>query len=371
MDEQKKKILFVDDEPNFLNGLRRMLRGQREAWDMTFVHSVDEAISATEDTEFDAIVSDVNMPVKTGLDLLVAMRQKENTASVPIIILTGNAESDLKRRALDLGAADLLNKPVLSEDLRARLQSVLRLKAYQDQLKAQNEILEQKVRERTRDLEVSRLDIVWRLAKAGEYRDEDTGDHVLRVACCSRILSEHLELERNVVERIFLSSPLHDIGKIGIPDRILLKQGSLDPEERKVMETHCEIGAAVLLSPPKGIQAFLDFQGVEEAATLLDQNHPLREMAGAIAMSHHEKWDGSGYPQGLAGGDIPLASQIVSLADVFDALRSERPYKEEYSVDHTLEVMTGLRDSSFAPDLFDKFYEKIDAFEEIRAKYTE
>jgi putative two-component system response regulator len=274
----KKRILFVDDEPNFLNGLRRMLRDKREEWDMTFVHSVDEALRALAEESYDAIVSDVNMPLKTGFDLLAALAANPATQTIPTIILTGNAESDLKRRALDMGATDLLNKPVLVEDLRARIQSALRLKIYQDALKAQNEVLEQRVRERTRELEISRLDIIWRLAKAGEYRDEDTGDHVLRVACCSRILAENLDLPRETVERIFLASPLHDIGKIGIPDGILLKRGSLSERERTLMETHCKIGANVLLSPPRGIEAFLEFQGIEEAVALLEAAHPLREM---------------------------------------------------------------------------------------------
>lgn len=371
MDNSRKRILFVDDEPNFLDGLRRMLRDKRTEWDMVFVNSVDEALDALSRDGYDVVVSDVNMPLKTGLDLLEAIHGNPATANIPTIILTGNAESDLKRRALDLGATDLLNKPVLQEDLRARVQSVLRLKSYQDALRAQNEILEQRVRERTRDLEVSRLDIIWRLAKAGEFRDEDTGDHVVRVACCSRILAEQLGLPRAEVERIFLASPLHDIGKIGIPDGILLKRGALDARERNLMETHCEIGAEVLLSPPKGIGAFLEFQGIGDEATQAGVSYPLRDMAASIALTHHEKWDGSGYPRGLSGDAIPLASQIVSLNDVYDALRSERPYKVECDVPKTLETMKSMRGAHFCPELYDEFVRHIDAYENIRVRYSE
>ena len=186
---KKRKVLFVDDEPNFLNGIRRMLRSQRDDWSMEFVNGVEEALERCSETEFDTVVSDVNMPGKTGLDLLRALRGDERTRAIPIIILTGNAETDLKRQALDLGATDLLSKPVGHEDLVARLRSVLRLKEYQDELRDQNEYLEQRVKERTAELENARRDIIWRLAKAGEFRDEETGEHAIRVACCCRVLA--------------------------------------------------------------------------------------------------------------------------------------------------------------------------------------
>lgn len=367
----KKRVLFVDDEPNFLNGIRRMLRSHRDAWHMEFAGGVDEAVAMTEDGAYDAIVSDVNMPLKTGLDLLAILRDRPATQYVPIIILTGNAESDLKRRALDLGATDLLNKPVGQEDLVARLRSVLRLKAYQDQILNQNEFLEQRVRERTADLERARRDIIWRLAKAGEYRDEETGDHVIRVACCSRALAAELGLSKQDVQTIFLTSPLHDLGKIGIPDRILLKNGTLTEDERAIMEKHCEIGASILKAQPRRIAAFLD-----ECADYADDGQSseadtLREMAIRIILTHHEKFDGSGYPNKLKGDDIPVCGQIVAVADVYDALRSERPYKRAYTVEETLEHMRHGRGSHFAPEVYDAFMRISGNFEEIRQRFTE
>lgn len=366
----KKKILFVDDEQNFLDGIRRMLRDQRDSWSMEFVNGVEEALERCAEIEFDTVVSDVNMPVKTGLDLLEALRGDERTRAIPIIILTGNAETDLKRQALDLGATDLLNKPVGHEDLVARLRSVLRLKEYQDELRDQNAYLEQRVRERTADLENARRDIIWRLAKAGEFRDEDTGEHVIRVACCCRALALALELPDDKIQNIFLTSPLHDLGKIGIPDRVLLKTGTLDESERLIMDQHCEIGASILMAQPKAIAAFLesaDETGLQPLATEADK---LREVATTIIMTHHEKWDGTGYPQGLKADEIPISGQICAVADVYDALRSERPYKKPYGVEKTMEQMRAGRGSHFSPHVFDVFESIADEFEEIRGRFT-
>lgn len=364
----KKRILFVDDEPNFLNGIRRMLRTHRDDWQIDFAGGVDEAVGMTGDTAYDTIVSDVNMPLKSGLDLLTILRGRERTKNVPIIILTGNAEADLKRRALDLGATDLLNKPVGQEDLVARLRSVLRLKAYQDQIVHQNEILEQRVRERTVDLERARRDIIWRLAKAGEFRDEETGDHVIRVACCSRALARALELPPHDILNIFLTSPLHDVGKIGIPDRILLKHGALTEDERAIMQRHCEIGASILQAQPKRIAAFLDECADDGKA---HESDTLRDTAIQIIMTHHEKWDGSGYPNGLSGDAIPLCGQIVAIADVFDALRSERPYKRAYTLEETLAQMQSGRDTHFASAIYDVFVSIVQTFEEVRERFAQ
>lgn len=364
----KKTILFVDDEPNFLNGIRRMLRPYRDIWEMVFVNSVDEALAKVQVIEFDTIVSDVNMPVKSGLDLLAGLSELEGARTVPVIILTGNAETDLKRKALDLGATDLLNKPVGQDDLVARLQSVLRLKSYQDQLRDQNEILERRVRERTADLEFARLDIIWRLAKAGEFRDEETGDHVMRVALCCRALADALGLNRDHVREIFLASPLHDLGKIGIPDSVLLKPGKLEPEERALMEKHCEIGASILSAQPKNIASMLD--GGNDIEGAKDPDH-LRETAATIIMSHHEKWDGSGYPNKLVGEDIPIEGLICAVADVYDALRAERPYKKAFTIEKTMDCMRSGRGSHFAPDVFDAFERVQSEFEDIRTEFAD
>ncbi len=221
--------------------------------------------------------------------------------------------------------------------------------------------------ERTADLELARRDIVWRLAKAGEYRDEETGDHVIRVALCSRLLAMTLGLDKVMVDTIFLTSPLHDVGKIGIPDSILLKPGRLTPEEREVMESHCSIGAAILQEAPKGMHEFLE---IPEIGNSQKDPDALRTMAMEIALTHHEKWDGSGYPNGLSGDDIPISGLIVAVADVYDALRSERPYKKSFSAKKTLEMMQQGVGQHFSPTVFEAFEAKIDEFEKIREGHS-
>lgn len=369
----RKSVLFVDDEPNFLAGLRRMLRGQRDQWNLYFAGGADEALELVKREKIDAIVSDVNMPRKTGFDLLTALKASADTRDIPVIILTGNAENDLKRRGLDLGAADLLNKPVNMEDLTARVRSALRIKEYEDLLREQNAILEQKVQERTAALERSRQDIIWRLAKAGEFRDQDTGAHVLRVAACSRALAEAMGLDLQFCHALYITSPLHDIGKIGVPDGILFKPGKLTADERLFMQRHCEIGAAILLEVPQdGHMEGSDLAfAIDASSSAMNGGDELRLLAAEIAMSHHERWDGEGYPRGLTGHEIPISGQIVAIADVYDALRSVRAYKPAFSVAETLQTMRAARGTHFAPEVFDAFELVVDVFESIRRELAD
>lgn len=361
----------MDDEPNFLAGLRRLLRGQREPWELFFAGGADEAIELTRRQRIDTIVTDVSMPRKTGFDLLQELQADESTRDIPVIILTGNAESHLKRRGLDLGATDLLNKPVNLDDLTARVRSALRIKEYGDRLRNQNAILEQKVRERTAALEYSRQDIIWRLAKAGEFRDEDTGAHVLRVADCSCALARALALSPAYREALSITSPLHDIGKIGVPDGILFKPGRLTSDERSIMQRHCEIGAAILLEEPHAHFGANGGAGDAPDGDTEQQDNGLRQLAAEIAMTHHERWDGEGYPRGLARDEIPISGQIVAIADVYDALRSVRAYKPAFSVAQTLDIMRQARGTHFAPDVYDAFERIVEEFEAIRQAHAE
>ena len=367
----KKRILFVDDESNVLNGLRRMLHSQREEWEMSYVCSVDAALERLEETCFDAIVSDIKMPEKDGFELLELLHKSEITRNIPVIIVTGCNESGMKRRALDLGATDLLDKPICKEDLLARLHSVLRLKSYQDKLNNQNKILEQKVKERTIELENSRLDIVWRLGKVAEFRDEETGNHVIRVGCYCKIISESLGMGEDFVEMLFITSPLHDIGKVGIPDEILLKHGSLNHEQWETMKQHCEIGSEIFNQDYGGMKSLLAWG--ENHAHKRDkiENNPLYKMAATITMTHHEKWDGTGYPKGLAGNDIPLESRIVAISDVYDALCSARPYKQAYSESKALAVISKEAGRHFDPDVFKAFENSLDEIRSVKAQFAD
>jgi len=369
-DDERKQILFVDDEPEVLNSLRRILHRERNVWDMTFLDCPHAALAQLLRSDFDAVVTDVQMPGMDGLQLLQRLRQTERTRDVPVVVLTGLADRDLKRKALDLGATDLLNKPVEAEDLVARLRSVLHLKACQDELKCQNELLEQKVRERTRQLEASRLDIIWRLGKAAEFRDEDTGNHILRVGYFSRAIAEALGVERDFADRLFLAAPLHDIGKLGVPDSILLKPGKLTEDEWHIMRQHCEIGAAILQQHSNMGRAFQERGGQEFSTARESLENPILEMAATVALTHHEKWNGQGYPQGLAEEEIPLVGRIVAISDVYDALTSERPYKPAFSEEKALAIIREGVGQHFDPEVCAAFDLSIERIAAIRNEFS-
>lgn len=362
-------LLFVDDEQSFLSAVRRLLRRHMDLWRPLFAQSADQALELTGQHPVDVIISDVMMPGKTGFDLLEALQASPKTRNIPVIILTGALDSRLKRIALDKGATDLLNKPVEYEDLVARLTSALRIKSYQDELLATNQTLEEKVRQRTAQLEYMHQDLIWRLAKAGEFRDEDTGDHVVRVAGFSRVIARALGLPRDEADLIFFTAPLHDLGKIGIPDRILLKKGPLDAAERKLMESHCEIGASILLERPKGRKSIFTPGDMDETRFIRDDK--IRQTAARIAMSHHERWDGTGYPNGLKGDKIPIQGRIVAVADVFDALCARRSYKKAYSPGRAWQMIEEESGTHFDPRVLAAATPLMNEFRQILATYDQ
>ena len=359
-----KKLLFVDDEPQFLAAMQRLLRRHQDEWQVLFAKSVQEALGLITTNSFDVILSDVQMPGKSGFDLLAELQDNKTTRSIPVIILTGSGEENIKSKALRNGATDLLNKPVDYDDLIARITSALRLKNYQDEIIEQNLNLEKKVRERTAELAFLHHDLIWRLAKAGEMRDEETGEHVIRVAGYSRQIAIAMGLSKKETDLIFFTSPLHDIGKIGIPDSILLKPGKLNAEEWSIMSRHCQLGAAILLEKPRGM-ALLEVENHFASASFAIDDE-IKNTAATIALSHHEKWDGSGYPQGLAGINIPLQGRIVAFADVYDALRSKRPYKKVFSRDVTWSIIEKSVGTHFDPEIYSMIKDMQDTFEHIR-----
>jgi len=366
-----RRILFVDDEPNVLQSLRRMLRSQPFAWETEFVDCAARAWDALLAARVDVVVTDVQMPGVDGLALLQRIRQNERTSDIPVVIVSGLAEAGLKARALDLGATDLLSKPIAVEDLLARLRSALRIKEFQEQQRRQTELLECAVRERTAQLAASQLEIIWRLGKAAEIRDEETGNHVIRVGHSSRTVAYTLGLDAEFSQQLFLASPLHDIGKLGIPDSILLKRGRLSDEERCLMQQHCEIGAAILsncTSRPdhaanSRIPGFSECVSFDSHTT-----NPLLKMAATIALCHHERWDGKGYPRKLAGESIPIEARIVAICDVFDALRSARPYKPAFSEERALDIVRSEFGLHFDPVVGEAFETSLD---ELRGFHEE
>ncbi len=360
----KPRILFVDDSRQILDSLARMLNGMRREWEMIWLDDPRLAWTTLQAEAFDAAVLDVRMPGLTGLELLQYMKTCDSTRDIPVVMLTGLEDRDLKRQALDLGAADLLNKPVQCEDLVARLKNVLRIKAYQDRLRLQTIELEKRVGERTAELHRSRLEAIWRLGKAAEHRDNETGNHVIRVGCMARVVAATLGLDHDLVETLFVASPLHDIGKIGIPDAILLKRSPLSQAEWHVMKQHCWIGERILHEEPRPKRVFERLVGMPVYDGGPSSN-PWIDMAARIALTHHERWDGSGYPQALAGEAIPMESRITAIVDVFDALLSRRPYKPAFPEEKALAIMADEAESHFDPEVYRAFLQTLPELREI------
>lgn len=361
----KPRVLFVDDEPNVLAAYRRLLRPQHQLWELDFCDCPQIAWEKLCRDHYDTVVTDLQMPGMSGFQLLERILDNPETREIPVVIVTGTGDMHSKARALEIGAMDLLSKPVSAEDLKARLGTVLRLKSCQDQLRSQNESLEQRVRQRTAELHASRMDIVWHLAKAAEFRDEDTGNHILRVGCYSRVVAEALGLGTGYTDDIFLASPLHDLGKISIPDEILRKPGRLTEEEWRIMSTHCQLGADILHQGRSMLLLYRRWGALPVGVASEMFDNPLLVMASEIALAHHEKWDGSGYPKGLSGEDIPLSARIVAICDVFDALRSSRPYKRAYSLEKTLAILEQEKGRHFDPDVYDAFSASLDCILQI------
>ncbi len=262
----------------------------------------------------DLILLDYCMPGLEGPDFINAMMRSLGAAAPPVLMITAHNTEAMRRRALEMGAIDYVTKPFTEWELLTRARNLLRLNVLHRQQRSLARLLEQQVRERTAELERTRAEIIHRLCNAGEFRDEDTGRHVARIGRLSARLADLAGLDRAYIENLAAAAPLHDIGKIGIPDRVLLKPDRLDADEWAVMRTHCALGAQILTG---------------SGMSLLD-------LASEIALSHHEKWDGTGYPHGLAGDSIPLSGRLVAVCDVFDALMSHRPYKEPWPPDRAL-----------------------------------
>lgn len=362
------RILFVDDSPQILEAIRRMLRRERDLWEIVYCDNSPMAWEILLTGDFDVAVLDVRMPHLSGLELLQYIKATDGIRDIPVVMLTGLGDCGLKRQALQLGAADLLNKPVEREDLIARIESALRLKDYEDRLRRENVCLEATVQERTAELFRSRLDVVWRLGKAAEYRDNDTGNHVIRVGYMARAVAEHLGMDREFAETLFVASPLHDIGKVGIPDTVLLKRGPLSPAERHVMMRHCWIGERILKEEVEIEHVFSRSPVCSPGRRMLATRNPLIDTAAQIALTHHEKWDGTGYPQGLIGEAIPMESRITAIVDVFDALTSWRPYKPPFSEERALSLIADEAGNHFDRQVHRAFEQSLPELRTIRTR---
>ena len=344
---KEAKILIVDDQPANVTLIEKMLD----------IDGYINVISTTDPTQVesiyleqnsDLILLDLNMPMMDGYQVLAKVREVDPDYP-PIIVLTAQSDRESRIKALDLGARDFLAKPFDRVELMTRIRNMLEVRIMTTAMKNQNKILDAMVKERTQELNDTRLEVIRRLGRAAEYRDDMTGFHIIRMSRYSQLLGLAAGMSETEAEVLLNASPMHDIGKIGIPDRVLLKPGKLDAEEWKIMQTHVDIGVEILSG----------------------SDSELMNMAAEVAQNHHEKWDGSGYPRALAGEKIPLTGRVVAIADVFDALTTERPYKKAWPIEEAVEFLQEQKSKHFEPRLVDLFIEILPDILAIREQYAE
>ncbi|RIX48324.1 MAG: two-component system response regulator [Rhodocyclales bacterium GT-UBC] len=336
----KQSVLVVDDTPDNIDLLTEVLS---DDYRIRVATSGEKALKIVySDEPPDLILLDIMMPGLSGLEICRRLKANPDRRRIPIIFVTAMSSVEDEKLGLELGAVDYITKPISPPIVRARVRTHL---ALYDQTRE----LERMVNQRTQELLTTRQQIIRRLGRAAEFKDNETGNHVLRMSHYARLIAEAHGLGQAAASIIFNTAPMHDIGKIGIPDAILLKPGKLDAAEWKIMHQHPIMGAEII--------------GKHE--------NELLESARIIALSHHEKWDGSGYPQGLKGEEIPLEGRIVAIADVFDALVSVRPYKAAYSVDYSLSLMENDTGRHFDPELMKAFKKALPEILRIKEIYAD
>lgn len=342
------RILIIDDESANLKLLDKMLSSQ--GYDqLVLVQDPREVLVRYSEARPDLILLDINMPHLDGYQVIEQLKSLNDALLPPIVILTAQLGHDHLLKALAAGARDFIGKPFDRAELLMRVQNLLDAQVAHRMLHDQKAVLEEMVHARTEALNQTRLQVVRRLGRAAEYRDNETGLHIIRMSQFSALLAKSLGWSDLDCELMLHASPMHDVGKIGIPDAILLKPGKFEPDEWKIMKTHASIGADILD----------------------DDNSDLLRLAREIALNHHEKWDGSGYPNGLSQASIPQSARIVAVADVFDALTSSRPYKKAWAVE---EAVAFIRDNAglhFDPEVVVHFEKCLPTVLDIRENYME
>ncbi len=359
--ERKHVVLVVDDTPQNLKLIVELLRDQY----VTLVaNSGSRALGVARGAQQpDIILLDIMMPEMDGYEVLRQLKQDESTRHIPVIFLTAKSEVDDETAGLALGAVDYITKPISPPIVLARLKAQLLVKDAADFLRDKNQYLEAEVTKRTRHIEAIQDVTVLALSSMAEARDNETGNHILRtqryIETLARQLKDHPRfsgrLSDQQIRQLYKSAPLHDIGKVGIPDRILMKPGKLTAEEFEVMKTHTTIG----------------YEALRRAEIALGMEVDFLTIAKEIALSHQEKWDGSGYPQALAGEMIPLSARLMAVADVYDALISKRVYKPAFPHDEVLRIMAEGRGKHFDPDIYDAFFQVHLEFERIAQQFSD
>ncbi len=340
MNRDKLTVLVVDDAPENIEILRTILQPQ---YKVKAARTGEKALKiARTNPSPDMILLDVVMPVMDGYEVCRRLKADPATAEIPIIFITAKNSADNETQGFELGAVDYIAKPVLPAIVKARVSTQLALRD-------QTHHLEELVLQRTMELQNTHLELIRCLGQAAEYKDNETGLHVIRMSHYARIIAQQLDAGDEWVQLVFQAAPMHDVGKIGIPDSILSKPGKLTEEEWQTMRKHPEYGAEIIG----------------------DHSSMLLSMAREIALTHHEKWDGTGYPYNLSGDDIPLSGRVVAIADVFDALTSERPYKHAWAVEDAVALIQENAGKHFDPKLVAVFLKELPAVLEIKQKYAE
>jgi putative two-component system response regulator len=350
-------ILAIDDSPQYLNMLRALLSPR---YRVILGLGGEEGLKLAQGAQKpDLVLLDVNMPGKNGYEVLANLRES-GIGDVPVIFLTGQNRPEDEERGLEAGAADYVSKPISSAILLARVRNQLEMKKVRDWLKSQNAVLEEEVSRRMAENDLTQKAAIRALAHLAEIRDSDTGGHVLRtqryIERLAELLRDHPRFSQTLTQRyidlLVRSAPLHDIGKVGVPDYILLKPGKLTEKEWEIMKTHAKLGS----------------DAIEAAERDLDRPVEFLALAKEIARWHHERWDGAGYPDGLAGDAIPLSARMMAVADVFDALAAERVYKDRMPPGEARRIIAEGRGSHFDPDIADVFLAHFDSFMEIATR---
>jgi len=348
IDTSQAKILIVDDQEMNVRLLEKILSNAGFK-NLTCTSDSREVEKYYVENDFDIVLLDIRMPHIDGFEILNTINLTPKESYVPVLILTAQDDQETKLRALKLGAKDFLTKPFDQTEVLLRINNLLEVRLMHQQQRNINKILDQRVKERTRELNESRLEVTRRLGRAAEFRDNETGYHIIRMSKFSQIIANTYGLDEATSELILHASPMHDIGKIGIPDQILLKPGKLNKHEWEIMKTHASIGADIL-------------SGTDSE---------LMNMAREIAQNHHEKFDGSGYPNGLSGTQIPISAKIAALSDVFDALTSDRPYKKAWSVEDAVAEIKKCSGGHFDPQVVRAFEASLPAILDVRSQYRE
>ncbi len=358
---KRSTILVVDDTPDNLSLMKELLG---HLYKVKLANSGASALKvANSETPPDLILLDIMMPEMDGYEVCERLKHNPLTRDIPIIFLTAKNDVEDERKGLELGAVDYITKPISPPILFARVKTQLHVKATQDFLKDKNSFLEQEVDRRIKELVAIQDVTILALASLAETRDSDTGNHIRRTQYYVRILAEHLQthpsfasfLTEYTITMIFKSAPLHDIGKVGIPDRILLKPMRLTPVEFEIMKAHPMLGR----------------QSLEHAEVQLGMGVDFLKLAKQIAQSHHERWDGSGYPEGLAGEAIPIAARIMAIADVYDALTTGRIYKEGMTHEQAVGIIEEERGTHFDPEIVQAFLEVQGEFRAVAQEYAD